>query len=376
MEHNEPISRNVWGRSWHWINDRYAFDHLFSSLVEVPIPRTVQTYYLGGITLFLFSVQVITGVLLAIYYQPSPGTAYDSILLIMNDVRFGWLIRSIHAWGANLMIIFCVLHLLRVYLQGAYKPPRELTWVAGMLLLLITLGFGFTGYLLPWDQRAYWATVVGSEIAGALPVIGNFALEFVRGGQEITGLTLSRFFAAHVLVLPLTLGAMILIHLVMIHQQGLADPVEYPLNNKTIDEESANHSVEQYAGEASPNGSKWLPFFPNYVLDEVIAWYVLLGIIVVLASLLPAGLEESADPLTTPAHVKPEWYFLAVYQVLKRVPRTVGVMLPIVGILFLIIWPFLDRNPHKEWRYRPFAVGVAVLVTIAMIVLSIWGWRS
>ena len=177
------------------------------------------------------------------------------------------------------------------------------------------------------------------------------------------------FFATHVLILPLTLGGLIVIHLVMIHQQGLADPVERPA------EKTAKPAEKPVDGEESEQ-SKWLPFFPNYVLDEVIAWYVLLGILIVLASLAPAGLEEPADPFKTPAHVKPEWYFLAVYQALKLVPRTLGVVLPIFGIAFLTFWPFLDRNPHKAWRYRPFAVGAAVIVTVVMIALSIWGWVS
>ena len=376
MQKNEPMQQNPFARIWHWVDDRYAFQHLFQALVDVPIPRSVKTYYLGGITLFLFGVQVVTGVLLGVYYQPSPNTAYESILLIMNDVRFGWLIRSIHAWGANLMIIFCVLHLLRVFVQGAYKPPRELTWVAGMLLLLVTLGFGFTGYLLPWDQRAYWATVVGSEIAGALPVVGDSALQFVRGGVDISGLTLSRFFATHVLVLPLTLGGLIAIHILMIHQQGIADPVERPLDETESGSSEWSNAQSISHEEETTGKSQWLPFFPNYVLDEVIAWYVVLGMLIVLASLLPAGLEDAADPFKTPEHVKPEWYFLAVYQALKLVPRTIGVLLPILGIGFLIIWPFLDRNPHKAWRYRPFAIGAAVVVTILMIGMSVWGWIS
>ena len=213
-------------RIWQWLDKRYGLQILLDALRHVPIPRTARTFYLGGITFFLFGSQAITGILLAIYYEPTPDSAYASILVIMNDVQFGWLIRSIHAWGANLMIIFCVLHLLRVFVQGAYKAPRELTWTVGVLLLIITLGFGFTGYLLPWDQRAFWATTVGSEIAGAVPGIGKFALEFLRGGTEITALTLSRFFGTHVLVLPVSLAALVLIHLVMVHQQGLADPTE------------------------------------------------------------------------------------------------------------------------------------------------------
>jgi ubiquinol-cytochrome c reductase cytochrome b subunit len=387
MQRRVPFYR-VWSlNAWHWLDDRYQLQELWHVMVEVPIPRNAVTYFLGGITLFLFGVQVITGILLAVYYQPTPESAYASILFIMNDVRFGWLIRSIHAWGANLMIIFCLLHLLRVYLQSAYKAPREMTWVVGVFLLIVTLAFGFTGYLLPWDQRAFWATVVGTEIAGAVPGIGGYALEFLRGGPEISALTLSRFFATHVLILPVSLGILVFLHLVMVHQQGLADPkepVNYPpaANKGQVTHAGSVLSVTtpepgmSHAGTQGKTRGKWLPFFPNYVLDEVIAWYVVLALIVILASLLPVGLEERADPFKTPPHVKPEWYFLAVYQGLKLVPRTLGILAPIIGIVLLLVLPFIDRNPEKLWRRRPLAVGVALITLVVMIVLSIWGWVS
>lgn len=209
-----------------WIDERIGIREIVAYSVHVSIPRTAHTYYLGGITLFFFMVQAITGILLALYYHPTPEAAYDSILFIMNDVNFGWLIRSIHAWSANLMIVFCVLHLLRVAIQGAYRPPREMTWLAGVLLLLLTLGFGFTGYLLPWDERAFWATTVGTQIAGAVPLIGNYIQDFLRGGPDLSALTLSRFFDVHVLVLPASILGALGIHLLFIHQQGLADPEE------------------------------------------------------------------------------------------------------------------------------------------------------
>lgn len=378
MQSNPPSRRSVPLRAWDWLDERYRLQVLWHAMVEVPIPRRAQTYFLGGITLFLFGVQAITGILLAVYYQPTPERAYDSILFIMNDVAFGWLIRSIHAWGANLMIIFCVLHLLRVFLQAAYKAPRELTWVAGMFLLLVTLGFGFTGYLLPWDQRAFWATVVGSNIADAVPFIGDQALIFLRSGPEITALTLTRFFAAHVLILPASLGALLVLHLVMVHQQGLADPTEPKSSPRPVlpDESQSVASTAEANDGTTPAERKWLPFFPNYVLDEVIAWYILLGLIVVLASLLPVGLEEQADPFKTPPHVKPEWYFLAVYQLLKLVPRTLGVLAPMVGIAILIFFPFLDRNPYRFWRRRPLSMIGTVIIVALLVWFSIWGYVS
>lgn len=208
----------------NWVEERTGLREFTGALLHVAIPRSAHTFYLGGITLFCFAVQVTTGILLALYYQPTPERAYDSVLVIMNQLNFGWLVRSVHSWSANLMIIFCVLHLLRIVVQGAYKPPREITWMVGMGLLFVTLGFGFTGYLLPWDQRAFWATTVGTEIPGAVPVIGNFLRDFMRGGVEVSAQTLTRFFGVHVLVLPAALIGLLLVHVFLIHQQGLADP--------------------------------------------------------------------------------------------------------------------------------------------------------
>lgn len=208
----------------NWVDERIGVRDLIAASLHVVIPRSAHTFYLGGITLFFFMVQATTGILLSLYYQPTPESAYDSILYIMNQANFGWLIRSVHSWSANMMIIFCVLHLLRIVLQGAYKKPREITWMAGMGLLAVTMGFGFTGYLLPWDQRAYWATTVGTEIAGSVPFIGAWVRELLRGGADVSAVTLSRFFGVHMLVLPISLAALLGLHLLIVHQQGLADP--------------------------------------------------------------------------------------------------------------------------------------------------------
>ena len=207
-----------------WLDERVGLRGLITASLHVIIPRSAHTFYLGGITLFLFMSQAVTGILLSLYYQPTPESAYNSILYIMNQVNFGWLIRSVHAWGANLMIVFCILHMLRVVIQGAYKRPREVTWMAGMALLFVTLGFGFTGYLLPWDQRAFWATTVGTEIASAVPLIGDSIRDFLRAGSDVSALTLSRFLGVHMLILPATLVGLLGVHLLIIHQQGLADP--------------------------------------------------------------------------------------------------------------------------------------------------------
>jgi quinol-cytochrome oxidoreductase complex cytochrome b subunit len=340
-----------------WIEQRTGARALLAALLHVRIPVEARTLYFGGIALFLFGIQVATGTLLALYYKPTPEAAYDSVLFVMSDVSFGWLIRSIHHWAANLMILFVFLHLGRVFVQAAYKYPRELTWIVGIGLLGITLVFGFTGYLLPWDQRAYWATVVGTEIAGSVPIVGEQLLLLLRGGVDVTEATLSRFFGLHVLVLPLALAGLLAVHLAFVHQLGLANP-------------------KRAEPRGRPPEGKTTPFFPNYVLDELIAWYVVLAILVVLASLFPAGLDEQANPLVTPPHTKPEWYYLAVYELLKLVPRIVGILLPVVGLLLLTVLPFLDRSPEVLVRRRLLVVGAGTAVLVGGIALTIRGFGS
>jgi hypothetical protein len=216
-----------WVRTVEWVDERYQIVKPLEKMLAKPVPRfaTRWWYCLGGITFALFLVQGITGIMLAFYYKPTPEEAYASIQFIENEVRFGSAIRSIHHWAANGMVVMVVAHMLRVFITGAFKPPRELNWVSGILLLILTMGFGFTGYLLPWDQRAFWATTVGSEIAGGIPVIGDLALIFLRGGWGVSGITLSRFYAVHVLVLPLIIIIMLGAHFLMIRRQGIAEPL-------------------------------------------------------------------------------------------------------------------------------------------------------
>jgi ubiquinol-cytochrome c reductase cytochrome b subunit len=347
-----------------WFEERLRARELFGALLHVRIPAAARTYYLGGITLAMFGVQVVTGTLLVLYYKPTPDAAYDSEKYITSVVEFGWLIRSVHHWAANLMIIFLVLHLVRIFIQGAYKYPRELTWIMGIGLLAVTIGFGFTGYLLPWDQRAFWATVVGTEIAGGVPLLGPALLELLRGGVDVTDATLGRFFGMHVLVLPLLAGAFLVAHLTIVHQLGLANPKQ----------PTPRPGAARSGADAEPERLK--PFFPHYVLDEVIAWAAMLALLVVLASVLPAGLEDKADPVQTPAHVKPEWYFLAAYQLLKVVPRDVGILAPMVGIAILGLLPFLDRNPEVRARKRPLVLLMGGIVAVAVVGLSVWGYYS
>ncbi len=220
------------GRNWRtrvgdWFDERFDVRIPLEAFLRKPVPKHAIRWYfcLGGITFALFLIQGVTGILLSLYYRPTPGEAYESILFIMNNVRFGWLIRSIHSWSSTLMIAFCVAHMLRVFITGSYKNPRELNWVAGMVLLLLTLAFGFTGYLLPWDQKALWGSTVGSEIVGIIPGIGPWLLGLLRGGMEITGLTLTRFYGIHMLVLPVLVVVFLAIHFVIIRRQGISGPL-------------------------------------------------------------------------------------------------------------------------------------------------------
>ncbi len=219
----KPLTQRAAG----WVDDRYQVSEPLTKVLKKPVPKYALRWFycLGGITAFLFVVQGITGILLAFYYKPTPEAAYASIQYIETQVHFGAAIRAIHHWCANGMIVICIAHMLRVFIMGAYKRPRELNWVSGVLLLILTLVFGFTGYLLPWDQRAFWATTVGSEIAGAIPAVGNLALVLLRVGWNVTGETLSRFYGLHVIVVPLATVAFMFAHFLMIRRQGIAKPL-------------------------------------------------------------------------------------------------------------------------------------------------------
>ncbi len=210
-----------------WLDERSGVRAVWQTIFERHIPKRVgwsQTF--GSVLLFLLTLQVVTGMFLAMNYSPSPEQAHASIRFIEEEVTLGSLIRGMHRWAASAMVVFAVLHMLRIYLQGAYKYPRELTWVVGVVLLLLVLGFGFTGYLLPWDQKAYWATKVGTNLMGSTPYIGEFLLRVIRGGDELGAVTLSRFYAIHVLLLPALMAVFVTLHLYLVVKIGIAEPPE------------------------------------------------------------------------------------------------------------------------------------------------------
>jgi quinol-cytochrome oxidoreductase complex cytochrome b subunit len=210
----------MWNKVYEWLDERLDFNALYKGLLDHPEPEGNWWNTLGSASLFLFVMQGLTGIFLTVYYTPSPDHAYDSIQYIMNDLAFGWLIRGIHHWGASLMVLVVFIHMLRVFTTASFKYPRELTWLVGVGLLLLTVGMGFTGYLLPWHQQAYWATTVGTRIAGTVPFIGDFILKALRGGPDLSALTLQRFFSAHIWMLPGLLAALIGVHLYLIIKHG------------------------------------------------------------------------------------------------------------------------------------------------------------
>lgn len=205
-----------------WIDERMGITSIYNLVLDRAVPKVNWWYTLGSASLFLFALQGVTGIFLAVYYVPSPDHAYESIQYIMNNVAFGWLIRGIHHWGASLMVLFVFFHMLRTFYYAAYKFPREITWLTGVVLFLATLGMGFTGYLLPWNQRAYWATTVGTEIAGSAPLIGDFILRVLRGGNDLSAVTLARFFAVHIWFLPAIIALIIGVHLYLVIRLGIS----------------------------------------------------------------------------------------------------------------------------------------------------------
>jgi len=209
-------------KTFDWLDERLGLKTIYNTVLDRKVPKVNWWFTLGSASLFLFLLQGITGIMLTVYYVPSPDHAYDSIQYIMNGVAFGWLIRGIHHWGASLMVLIVFFHMLRTYFFGAYKYPREFTWVTGVLLLFLTLGMGFTGYLLPWNQRAYWATTVGTSIASTVPFIGNFINMVLRGGSDLSAVTLARFFSVHIWWFPALLAVLIGVHLYMVIRLGIS----------------------------------------------------------------------------------------------------------------------------------------------------------
>lgn len=330
----------------------------------VPVHRCTPFYFLGGMALFLFGIQVVTGALLALYYKPSPDQAFESVRALMTEVEFGWLIRSAHSWSANLLIGVLLLHLLTTYMMRAYRRPREFTWMTGVLLLGLFMAFGFSGYLLPWNELAFFATRVGTAIVGAVPLVGHPLLLLARGGENVTGDTLARFYALHVVIFPLAAFGLLGVHLFLVQKHGMSIP---------------DREVARYGGaQRVPT----MPFVPHFLLRDMVGWYLALGILAALAALFPWELGEKANPFgETPKGIQPEWYFLFMFQTLKQLdPHKLhirGELLETMGVLFfgfcglvVLLVPLLPGG--RRWR-RVFDV-LAGAAVVFFIVMTAWGW--
>jgi cytochrome b6 len=330
----------------------------------VPVHRHSYAYYLGGMTLFLFGIQVGTGALLLLYYRPSSNEAYESVQFIMTRVPFGWLVRSIHAWSANLMVAAAVAHLFSVLLLHSYRRPREVTWVSGMALLALTLAFGFTGYLLPWNELAYFATRVGTDIMTVIPGVGEFLVRFIRGGPDVTGATLTRLFGMHVAILPMMATVLLGLHVWLVQAHGMSVPPKL--------EEPSTRAGRRVAV---------LPFVPHFVMREAFGWTLALAILAALSAFYPWELGVKADPFApAPAGIRPEWYFLWMFQALKYFPAHVmgieGEAMALAGIALIGVaglsvpfWATTERTQAvARWG------GVATL--LMMVVLTLLAYRG
>ncbi|MBN2374513.1 cytochrome bc complex cytochrome b subunit [bacterium] len=317
-------------------------DESFKKSLEPKKKLHIGTMF-GWITLFLFICEVITGILLMLYYRPTVAEAYANVRYITNNIHFGWLIRGIHFWGSHLMILFVFIHMIQTFIFGAYKPPRELTWISGVVLLILTLLFGLTGYLLPWNQISYWATTIVTEVPAVIPGIGNYLKLIARGGEDVSQVTLSRFYALHVVVVPMLVSILIFFHM---------------------------FTIRKY-------------LMPKDIIKHVVVLLFIFGLLLSLATLFPAPIHTKADPFNTPVNVKPEWYFLASCAILAVTgkfeflggwaPKVLGVVIQIVIISLLFLVPFLDTSRIRSPKKRPLSIAIGTLTIIGFIILTFLG---
>ena len=351
-----------------FFEDRLELPTLWRGFTDRNLPRGIGWLHtLGSATLFLLLVQAATGILLAFYYVPSPEHAFHSVSLIETQLSLGWLIRGIHKWAASLLVLLVVLHLLRVLYMGAFKYPRELTWVVGVLLLLVVLAFGFTGYLLPWDQRGYWATVVGTHIASYAPGIGPYVMEILRGQPDVGVRTLGRFYAFHTLVLPALLFSLVAVHVAMVVKQGIAP---WPAKKfASVNRDDYRKLYQQFKEEGRP-------FYVSMAKDAVVSLAVLV-LLFFLAWKVGAPIGEEADPTSATFVPRPEWYFLFLFELLWWFPRQwiplATFWIPAFLILLLLFLPWLDRSIHRAPLRRPLTTGLTSALVLTALFLTYKG---
>ncbi|MBI4887752.1 MAG: photosynthetic reaction center cytochrome c subunit [Acidobacteria bacterium] len=339
-----------------WLDSRTGFRAVVKHLLDEPLPSGVGWWFVtGSVVLFLLSAQLVTGVALAFFYSPSPDHAYDSVRFIVERVTFGRVLRGLHFFGASFIVVAAIVHMLRVVAFGSYKKPRELNWIVGVLLLLIILAFALTGYLLPWDQKAYWATTVTLNIARSVPLAGDFLSGVLRGGANLGALTLMRWYAAHVFLLPACLVAFTLAHLHLMRRQGISGPIT--------------------AVPGPPT-----PFYPFHALKDTIAVAVVFALLLTAAIVFNAPLDAVADPTDAAYVPRPEWYFMSLFELLKYFPGPLEpvatVVVPGLVIALLALLPFLDRRPDREPRKRPFVISSFIIVFTGITLLTLQGFRS
>ena len=338
-----------------WLKERFPID--YDKFIEInehiflkePIPMHMKKWWYcsGAMPLIFFMLQVVTGILLSFYFVPSPEMAYESVRHITEDVSMGFWIRGIHRWGSNLMVISLLLHITRVFFTSSYRKPRELNWIVGVLLFLLTLGFSFTGYSLLNNQLAYWATTVGTNMFKEVPLVGGLLLDFLRGGEDVTANTLTRFFMIHVMFLPLIMVTIIGVHIIILRVHGVSEPEGYEKG--------------QYA------------FYPHHFYKVILLTLFAISVMSTLTVIYPPGLGVPADPAVTPLHIKPEWYFFPSYRFLKLVPLITGIILTTAFLLAMTFWPFLEPLISKKIKIRTqFSYLVGSLTIVFTVSLTVW----
>lgn len=346
-----------------WFDERYSSEPLegFLRRKVIPAHKHDAWYYTGGIIMFLFAVQFITGMALSLYYVPHFEHAHNSVIEIVTKLNMGWFFRSLHHWGAQLAIIALFIHTFSALLLKAYRKPRELTWITGFALLMITILFGLSGYLLLWDERAFAAVRVATGGAGNLLIAGPFIKAFLRGGLDVTGDTLTRFYAFHVSILPILTLFVTGLHVLLVQYHGMSVPL----------------SVEK-------KRKRDVPFFPNIFYKDLIIWSLVLGITVSLAVLFPPEIGNKADPLApAPDNIKPEWYFLFLFQTLKLFPggilgmngETIAILIITAFALLFLLIPFFDRRSNRGEKSTLFT-WIGVFFTVYFIVMTVIGFLT
>lgn len=339
-------------RANDWLRERFPIDQqVLVSMGSEPVPGHLKRWWwcLGGTPAYLFIMQAITGVLLTFYYVPTPDEAYESVHLITNEIRFGWYIRSLHKWCATLMIIALLLHMMRVFFTGAYRKPREGNWILGCLLLLITLGFGFTGYSLIYEQLSYWGATVVANILDVIPIVGPHLADFLRGGPNVSSNMLTRLFVFHIGALPTIMIMVLLSHLLLMRAHGVSE-----------------------LGSPARADAERFPFIPDHLLTEIGIAMFLMFLVTFLAIVFPVGMGPKADPLNTPEHIKPEWYFFWAFRWLKMMPDRLAVATQGLFLGMFFAWPFIDSWIRKKRPGSEASVWIGAVVVFFLLALTIW----